>query len=361
MSRFADFLLLLALFAAALAFVSAPLSAATELRLRNGDVLRGEHLKTENGIIHFRSPVLGTMLVPAADAEVKDVPDTPVESLVGLPPVKATAKPNTDADKTPEGNAKPADDKNADNPHAAVATVAKPTAPSKAAAHVSKPKWKGKVEFGYQQQSGRKDAISGSLRIDAESATKSANLLKASARALYGKQNSQINSERYEGSFRWRHDFGARLFTQSLTSYLADRVKHIDQSYEQNIGLGYRIIDHGRHILNAGFGGTAQYRQALGVTEDVVYLTEFFQDYSYKINGRLSFTQESNALYSTKAILRDTSPAGNYRLRFNTALQGKISDRVSLNLRYEYEYDNTVANPALRADQRVTSSIGYAL
>lgn len=343
------FLRTLALFTGSILF-AAHGNAATELRLKNGDTLRGEHVKTQDGLIHFKSPVLGTILIPATDATVANVPDTPIESLVGLPPAKS-AKKNAADTTTPAPTA------------TASTTPSSPssTSPAKTAANAPKPRWKGKVEFGYQQQSGRKDSINGSLRIDAESNVKTANLFKASGRALYGRQNEQTNSERYEASFRWRHELGERMFTQTLSSYLADRVKRIDHSYEQNAGLGYRFLQHERHILNAGLGGTGQYREALGVTEDLIYLSEFFQDYSYKINGRLSFVQESGALYSTKPILHGTEPAENYRIRFNTALQGRVSERVSLNLRYEYEYDNTIANPTLRADQRITSSIGYAL
>jgi len=329
--------------------LASPAHAATELRLKNGDTLRGEHIKTQGGLIHFKSPVLGTMLVPETDAKVVDVPDTPVESLVGLPPAKSSTSAKKPASETASGAS-------------TAATASSPSAsPSKTAGNAPKARWKGKLEFGYQQQSGRKDSINGSLRVDAESNIKTANLFKATGRALYGRQNEQTNSERYEASFRWRHEFGERLFTQTLSSYLADRVKRIDHSYEQNVGLGYRFLQHDRHVLNAGLGGTGQYREALGVTEDLIYLSEFFQDYSYKINGRLSFVQESGALYSTKPVFRGAEPAENYRIRFNTALQGRVSERVSLNLRYEYEYDNTIANPTLRADKRITSSIGYAL
>lgn len=338
---------------------SLSLSAATELRLRNGDILRGEHLKTENGVIYFKSPVLGTILIPSTEAQVAEVPDTPVESLVGLPPTQPGAKPASSTDATATKPAK------GEQP-AAVASKPPPapsTAPAKtASADAPKQKrWKGKLEFGYQQQSGRRDVLSGSLRIDLENNAQTANLYKASARALYGKQNDQVNSERYEGSFRWRHEFGERMFTQTLSSYLSDQVKNIDNSFEQNAGLGYRIFQHQRHVLNAGLGATAQYRQVEGITEDVVYLSEFFQDYSYKINGRLSLLQESNILYSTNPIVQGSQTTENYRIRFNTSLQGRVSNRVSLNIRYEFEYDNSVADPELRTDQRITSSIGYAL
>ena len=356
MSRFA---LRLTAFLAALACALpfAHLRAATELQLKNGDTLRGEHLKTENGLIHFKTPVLGTLLVPTTDATVAEIPDIPPESLVGLPPRKASDTAQRPKSETETASAAPKQ-----SPDVAKTDTTPPApAVAKNAPPAPKPKWKGKIEFGYQQQSGRRDIVTGSFRFDAETAAKAPDLFKVSSRVLYGKQNKVTNNERYEGSFRWRHEFGERLFSQSLTSYYADRVKRIDHNAEQNVGLGYQFIRHARHTLNAGLGGTGQYREALGTPEDVIYLSEFFQDYTYKINGRLSFVQDSSALYSTKEVFHNKQPADNYRLRFNAALQGRVTERVSLNLRYEYEYDNTIANPDLRGDQRITSSIGYAL
>ncbi|MCB1103627.1 MAG: DUF481 domain-containing protein [Cephaloticoccus sp.] len=55
-----------------------------------------------------------------------------------------------------------------------------------------------------------------------------------------------------------------------------------------------------------------------------------------------------------------TPEADNYKVRFNSTLQGKMSERISLNLRYEFEYDNAVLNKEARSDQRITSSVGYA-
>ena len=52
--------------------------------------------------------------------------------------------------------------------------------------------------------------------------------------------------------------------------------------------------------------------------------------------------------------------AENYKVRFNSTLQGKLSERISINLRYEYEYDNAILDENGRTDKRVTSSVGYS-
>ena len=49
----------------------------------------------------------------------------------------------------------------------------------------------------------------------------------------------------------------------------------------------------------------------------------------------------------------------NYRVTFNSVLRGRVTDSVTVNLRYEYELDNAIADRDARVDQRVTTSLGY--
>ena len=121
---------------------------------------------------------------------------------------------------------------------------------------------------------------------------------------------------------------------------------------------------------SVGAGLTFQYRDANGVEKGTAYLGEVFQDYTYKLNGRLTFLQNINVLYSPDGRSRALSSgasstlfvdqAENYKVRFNSTLQGKLSERISLNLRYEYEYDNAILDRYGRTDRRVTSSLGYS-
>src|SRR4051812_7405994 len=59
---------------------------ATELHLSNGDRITGVLPGRVDGKIHFRSPLLGEIVVAENQAVVVETPDTPVESLAGLPP-----------------------------------------------------------------------------------------------------------------------------------------------------------------------------------------------------------------------------------------------------------------------------------
>ena len=36
-----------------------------------------------------------------------------------------------------------------------------------------------------------------------------------------------------------------------------------------------------------------------------------------------------------------------------------MTERFSLNLRFEYEFDNAILDPKAKVDQRITTSLGY--
>lgn len=324
-----------------------PLVRAAELHLSNGDRVTGTVIMRVDGKIHFRSDFFGDLVVNEVDAAIVETPETPVESLSGLPPTQ----------KEP--------------------TKAKPQKPTAVAAADTglitpapppPPKWKGKVEFGFFNQSGRSEINNTSIRAEAE---KKAGIdsLRLTGRYLYGENNGSIASDRVDASFRWRRDMSQRVFSQTLSSYAKDRVTQIDLNLEQNGSLGYQLITTDRHKVNVGAGLTLQYRDAESIEPGLNYFGEVFQDYTYKINGRMTVSQALNALYSPNESARLinastsnalTTEADNYKVRFNSTLQGKMSERISLNLRYEFEYDNAILNKEARSDQRITSSIGYA-
>ena len=309
-----------------------PSARAAELYLVNGDRISGDLLRRENGMIYFKSAYLGEIAVPERDAVVVDTPQTPVESLAGLPP---------------GGGPLPADQS---------VSQGKQTA---------QPRWRGTIEFGYQQQQGREDAVDLTTRANAER-TAGPNNYRGDARLLYGEREDLVDSNRLDASFRWRRELSTRTFSQSLTSYTQDRIKQIKHSVEQSLGAGYRVFDTPRHSTNIGLGLTTQYREAFGLADETSYLAELFQDYTYRLTGRITFFQDARVLYSpderetvAEQGLAVRNGVENYRVRFNSALQGKLTERISINLRFEYEFDNSVADPDARSDKRISSSVGY--
>lgn len=242
-------------------------------------------------------------------------------------------------------------------------TVAKLPKPPPAPAR----KWKRSLEVGFAQQSGTKSKQDLTIRAQLDGKL-GADTYRGTARLLNSESQEKQVTDRTEADFRWRHDVSKRLFTQTQTTYFTDDIRLIDLSLEQQIGGGYRVVDAKRHQANVGAGAVVQYLERPGYEPARGLLASFFQDYAYTMNSRLKLTQEVNILASDSGTFNlqtirpgtNDSPAdGTYRMKFNAALQGKVTSEISFNVRYEYDYDRSVADPDLRGDQRVTTSLGY--
>lgn len=252
---------------------------------------------------------------------------------------------------------------------AADLTVADAAKAGSAAGGAKKPasNWKRQVEFGFSHQSGTTSKQDLTIRAQVDG-KKGDNTFRGTARLLQSEAGEKTVTDRQEADFRWRHDVTKRLFAQSLTTYASDDVRAIDLSLEQQLGGGYRIIDAPRHKVNVGLGAVVQYLEREGYQDATALLGSFFQDYAFNWNSRLKLTQESNVLVSDSSVfsslggrsgLSGVPRDGSYRMRFNTAVQSKVTAQMSLNVRYEYDYDRSVPDPDLRGDQRVTTSLAY--
>ncbi len=306
-----------------------PARAATWM-LANGDRITGTLVRETDTELEIRHEQLGTLKVPRA----------------ALAPVPSAATA------------------------AALAKV--PTAPAAAPAAKSDkviPKWTRQLELGYVTQDGAKTKRDMTARFSIEGRDQRSNSYSATATALRSEAQSIVTADRQQADFRWRHDFNKRLFTQTLTTYSADDLKQIKYSVEQQLGGGYKIIDGPKQQVNVGLGAVVQRLSREGYEDYTALLGSAFQDYSLQWDKRFKFTQEATFFLADSPNMsarggRSTvvgAPAdGNFRFKFNAALQSRMTERISLNLRYELDYDHSVPDPTFRSDSRLTSSLGYA-
>lgn len=294
--------------------------------LLNGDSLTGELVREDAAGVELRHPHLGVLKIPR---DALKAPPTAADQVRATPP-PAPAKPAAD-------------------------TAVKPVVSN----------WKRQIELGIAQQSGARQKEDFSLRMQLDGKL-GANTFRATGRLLKTEADNAIVADRREGDFRWRHDINKRLFAQTQTTYVEDGVRNIDLSLEQQFGGGYRLVDSDRHKANVGLGAVAQYLDRTGTDAQTSLLGSFFQDYAFELNSRLKLTQESSFMYSDTSALTsrngvaaDAASSGSYRLKFNTGVQSRVTNRMSLNVRFEYDYDRSIIEAELRADQRLTTSLGY--
>lgn len=231
------------------------------------------------------------------------------------------------------------------------------------------PKWTRQIELGYSAQDGAKTKRDLSARFQIEGHDDRSNSYRATASALRSEANGVVTGDRQLADFRWRHDFSKRLFTQSLTTYSSDDLKQINYSVEQQLGGGYKIIDAPKQQVNVGLGAVLQRLSRDNYEDYTALLGSVFQDYTLQWDKRFKFTQEATIFLADspnmsarggRSTLTGAPADGNYRVKFNAALQSRMTERISLNLRYELDYDHSVPDPNYRSDSRLTSSLGYA-
>ena len=300
--------------------------------LANGDRLTGELVGEDPQFIEVQHPQLGRLKVPRTALRAPDAAVSPAAVAAKAPAATPAVAAEAKADLKPQP------------------------------AH----NWKRQFELGYAQQSGAKEKQDLSIRMQLDG-RKGENTFRATGRLLRSEADGVVGTDRREGDFRWRYDIDKRLFAQTLTTYVEDNVRQIDLSMEQQFGGGYRIVDTERHKVNVGLGAVVQYLQRRTTEDQRALLGSFFQDYAYQWNSHFKLVQESSFMVSNTGALSihgglgtpATTPEGSYRVKFNTGLQSKVTDHMSLNMRFEYDYDRAVIEPELRTDQRLTTSLGY--
>jgi putative salt-induced outer membrane protein YdiY len=321
----------------ALALIAIVCANADELRLANGDVLKGQLVAIENGRIEFLSPVLGTIHVDSSQATAS----TSTEVTAAATPVPAAAPSGADA---------------------------KAGKPKQASSDVRDSPWRSRIDLGFNWQNGRKSRQDVNVRYESER-NLGPNNYRLQARYVLSESNGITSADRRDAGLRWRHEVNERWFSQAQTTYLDDAVKNIDLNLDQNVGMGYRWMNRDHAKANVGTGMTLQYRDAEGIESGFNEFAVLFQDLLWRFNDRFEFAQEAGALYSPKGrplnptssgnVEFDYSDVPNYKFTFQSVLRGQLTKSMSVNLRYEYEFDNAVLNRDARSDQRISTSLGY--
>ena len=312
------------------------------LRLANGDLIQGQLLAHKDGTIRWAHPQLGLLSIPETAATV--VPDQPPEA----------TGPEIALDPTP--------------PTTQAAPAATAVAEPKDKAPAAKERWQSIAESGLSLHSGRNNSTNVHLRFESTFKRRN-NDFRLQSLYAYSKANGTVSQDRTEGSFRWRRKLDALWFAQAQASYLSAKLKGLDHNIEQDLGVGYRLIQTERTTLSLGTGLTWQYREIVDGGTGNSLFGKVFQDFAFKISPRLELGEELTANYSPSsrgirvlssgAVQHIDTDVTNYTVALKTFLRGKITETFSLALRYEYEFDNTYVDGSTKADQRITTSLGY--
>ena len=300
-----------------------------KLELANGEVLVGELMSDDEAVIVFRSQTWGELRVPKGGTHLTVIAAASAEPASQAPGWVKVQPAASSVSATPSSG---------------------PVAVKSAQPEV---KWKKSLEAGYNYQSRGSLVSTTSTYVRAElSRTTPTGLVSLDGRYLYGEQNSARNTDKLDLNFKLREQFRGRLDIRNDLSYGYDYLKELSHEFQDVLGVTYTVFKTPRIYYMIGPGFAVQYAEPKLGDSGVKYLGDIFHEFFWKIIDRVTFKNTASYLFSPEDIQ-------DYRLRVNSVLSGQITENVSVNLRYEYEFEAIRPVADGRSDHRIFTTLGY--
>lgn len=219
--------------------------------------------------------------------------------------------------------------------------------------------WGGKGEFGASRSSGNSDTMGVSLALTLE--RKGIDWShKVRARADYQRSNGLTSREQLFASYEPRYQIDDGLFAYGLAQFERDPLQGFSGRYALSGGLGYNLIDE--EYLDLAVKAGPAYRLTTFVTGDsensLAGLVGL--DFDWRINDRLSLTQDANAVTAggggqATALIG----GGNTSVNLVTGLNAKISSRFGARLSYQIDYNSNPPRGAVSTDTLSRMTVVY--
>lgn len=298
--------------------ILASTAQAAVVELANGYALEGKIIGKDDKVLHLDSTLMGLIDIPLSNiAKIDEEP---------------TAK--------------------AEEPSVATAPSAKETLPAPAIApqksdidrlleHINfLSNWKTDLALGIGYVSGETDSASSSISFSTERKwTKQElrfELLQQYEKTTDSDGKSSVSKDSLKTLGRYRNNFSERLFWQSETQYGYDNVKEIDYDLRESLGLGWRVIKTERMNLALTPAASIQKKKVDGESKDMTYAPTLFEEFTFDLTKSTSFRQDLSILFPVNG-----DDGNSYHFSLKT--KSMLSEHLSFNLLYLYDYDGSVA------------------
>lgn len=320
---------------------------ADVLEFTNGDRISGSFVSEEDGMITFRSDLLGELTVSADSAKVLFASDgeaADAAAAIEAQALGAAPTPDEPTEKQRKDVKEEADDFNAMVDRFR----------EKFQSYIPQG-WTGNFRFGLSFVDTNTSTEAWNLNLRA---SKKSGLNNYALRAFYNfSKQTQTNGttnktlDKWGGGFVYSRDLSERWFLQSDTDYLRDLVKNIDHQVTQTVSLGYKVYDTETFKLSLLPGVAGQYLEAQGFNERWLGYVTFGDEMSYIFNSIFRLEQSAG-------IRLNPTDTSEYQWNANLAFISKLSDWIEASLNYQYTYDSTVGPGKVRGEQQITFALG---
>lgn len=233
---------------------------------------------------------------------------------------------------------------------AVLVTLALPVLAEEEAEEPARP-WTNEAEFSYVSTTGNAETTTLSFSDkyvyswEKASFTVFASALRADATTVTLENldgtvsETRVNektAENYELTLGYRREIQKRLYWYAGTGWYRNRFAGIDDRYGVSGGVGYKLIDGSKHVLDAEVGiGYTWETQVTGVENNFTD-SRVFLGYDFNIN-------ETAKLDSDLTILPNLDDSEDLRVNWITAVTASLTSKLALRLSYAVKYDRQPA------------------
>ncbi len=322
-------------------------AATVVLHLRNGDRISGELVRENDERLVVKSSSAGKVSVPKSEIVGRESPDAPAPGPTPTPtPATAPSAATTTPSPAPT--------------HATVVPAPVPPPPPPTLSLLGVPtgwispfltNWHGNLGLGMNLGFGTTDRQS--FYVNANAVHSWERLVNnISYNAAYGFVNQTEAANRMDGILKTDLfvDHRKKLYTynQFLGGY--DRIRGIDQRIEEGVGMGYRLLERTRLVLNGEFGGQYQFFNYVSQPDHEVWSVRLGENLTWKPNERLSLTQRLQ-------FLPNVSDVSEYRARFELIAACPLLKRLTISMNLVDEYESRPPLGADNNDLQVTTNV----
>jgi hypothetical protein len=318
------------------------------LYLRNGDRITGTVLAEDDKQLTVTNALVGKVLVPISQIEKRE--KAPPAVTPSKPPEQAAAKP---VQATPT---KPVESAPAKPPQTAAGkTNAPPAAPPKPKAPPPKPKekrWHFDIQLGANIQYNQRttELYYGNFKV---------NYAGVQVRHIfeykvnYGRTDGEVSADNMNGLVRTEIDItkNKRVYLFNAAGAGYDEIRKIDLTYDDSLGVGYKLITRTNFVLNVDTGFNYQQQYFSNGTSKEYFSLRLAEKATWKISPKMELSEQFE--FFPRSVTLD-----NYRLRFESNYRYVLNSYLNLNLTVIDQYDTNPAPGVTPNDLQIRSTVG---
>lgn len=325
---------------------------AVILHLKNGDRLTGTIVSESSEKLTIRSPAAGRLKVDKSQILRREVPGLAAQSPVAPPTNPPAASPPAPAPTPtpPQLAAKPAA---SPVPQATNAVTQARDSWVPGWLRPWTTNWHGNIGIGFNLGIGTAERQT--VLVTASAAhTFDRFVNNLNFNAAYGTVNSVEANNRIEGALKtdFYVDRDRRLYAYNLGLVGYDKIRQIEERLEESIGMGYKLLQRKRFVLNGELGGQYQFFSYTTTPERSIWSIRFSQGLNWKPDDKLNINQRLT-------LLPSIADFGDFRLRFELIATYPLYKRLTISLNAIDEYESKPARAVDNNDLQITTNVNY--